>query len=70
MNPSGIPEAMHRLNVTPLPIGFTTAITAGALPLIHRDPVDRTIIAEAGIGKMTVITKDSTFTKYGVEVLW
>ncbi len=38
-----IPEAMQRLSVLPLPIGFTTAISAAMLPFTHRDPFDRII---------------------------
>ena len=65
-----IPEAMQRLNVLPLPIGFSTAISAAMLPLIHRDPFDRIIIAEAIKEKMTILTKDNKFSDYGVESLW
>ena len=65
-----IPEAIQRLSVLPIPIGFSTAITAAMLPLIHRDPFDRTIIAEAEKEKMIVITKDKKFVEYGIQSLW
>ena len=65
-----IPEIMHRLNILPIPIGFPTAIAAAMLPLVHRDPFDRIIIAEAVKQKMTIITKDQVFEEYGVEILW
>ena len=65
-----IPEAMQKLNVMPIPMGFTTTISAATLPFIHRDPFDRLIIAEALKEKMTVITKDDLFAAYGVQVLW
>ena len=65
-----IPEAMQRLSVLPIPIGFTTAISAATLPFIHRDPFDRIIIAEALKEKMTVLTKDTQFAEYGVETIW
>ena len=65
-----IPEAMQKLNVMPIPIGFTTAISAATLPFIHRDPFDRLIIAEALKEKMMVLTKDDLFAEYGVQVLW
>jgi PIN domain nuclease of toxin-antitoxin system len=65
-----IPEAMQRLSVLPIPIGFSTAITAAMLPLIHRDPFDRIIIAEAEKEKMIVITKDKKFVEYGIQSLW
>jgi PIN domain nuclease of toxin-antitoxin system len=65
-----IPEALQHLNIVPVPIGFTTAISAVGLPLIHRDPFDRLIIAEALKEKLTVITKDRQFERYGVSCLW
>ena len=65
-----IPEALQLLNIIPVPIGFTTVISAVGLPLIHRDPFDRLIIAEALKEKLTVITKDSQFERYGVACLW
>ena len=65
-----IPEAMQRLSVLPIPIGFTTAISAATLPLIHRDPFDRILIAEALKEKMTVLTKDKLFAEYGVKIIW
>ena len=65
-----IPEAMQRLSVLPIPIGFTTAISAATLPFIHRDPFDRIIIAEALKEKMMVLTKDTQFAEYGVETIW
>jgi len=65
-----IAEALQQLNVLPIPIGFTTAISAATLPFIHRDPFDRIIIAEALKEKMTVLTKDVLFKSYGVAVVW
>ena len=65
-----IPEAMQKLTVIPLPIGFQTAISAALLPLIHHDPFDRIIIAEAMKEKMVILTKDKTFAKYGVQSVW
>jgi len=65
-----IPEAMQRLSVIPLAIGFSTAISAVMLPLIHRDPFDRIIIAEAMKEKMTVLTKDEKFSEYRIQLIW
>ena len=65
-----IPEAIQQLRVTPLPIGFSTAISAATLPLIHRDPFDRILIAEAMKENMVVLTKDKKIAAYDVHVLW
>jgi PIN domain nuclease of toxin-antitoxin system len=65
-----IPEALQKLSVMPLVIGFQTAISAAMLPLIHRDPFDRIIIAEAMKEKLIVLTKDKIFVEYGVQSVW
>jgi PIN domain nuclease of toxin-antitoxin system len=65
-----VPEAMQKLAVAPLSIGFQTAISAAMLPLIHRDPFDRILIAEAMKEQMIILTKDKTFIKYGVQTDW
>jgi PIN domain nuclease of toxin-antitoxin system len=65
-----IPAAMQALQVTPLPIGFTTAIAAASLPLIHRDPFDRILVAEALRGDITLLSKDEIIPRYGVRVVW
>jgi PIN domain nuclease of toxin-antitoxin system len=65
-----IPAAMQALQVTPLAIGFTTAIAAASLPLIHRDPFDRILVAEALRNDITLLSKDEIIPKYGARVVW
>jgi PIN domain nuclease of toxin-antitoxin system len=45
------------------------AYAAGDLPMHHRDPFDRMIIAQALIEGLRVITHDSIFKKYDISVL-
>lgn len=40
------------------------------LPLHHRDPFDRILIAQAQMEKMTLVSADSTFNLYEVSLLW
>ena len=65
-----MPEAMQQLQIEPIAIGFSTAIAAAGLPMIHLDPFDRIIIAEAIRGNMSVLTKDAKFTEYGIPMIW
>ncbi len=67
---SFVPTTMQALGITPIPIGFATAITAATLPLIHRDPFDRLLVAEAMQNGLTILTKDQTIPQYGVATLW
>jgi PIN domain nuclease of toxin-antitoxin system len=46
------------------------AIRAGSLPLHHRDPFDRMIIAQALNRGLVVATRDRAFESYGVPILW
>jgi PIN domain nuclease of toxin-antitoxin system len=40
------------------------------LPLHHRDPFDRLLIAQALVAGMTLVSNDANFTPYGVQVIW
>lgn len=65
-----IPSAIQALGITPKPISFDVAISAATLPLIHRDPFDRILVAEALKNGFTILTKDQTLSRYGVNTLW
>ena len=41
-----------------------------SLPLHHRDPLDRLLIAQANVENLTIITKDQHFSKYDVDIFW
>ena len=40
------------------------------LPMHHRDPFDRLLIAQATVENLTLISNDSTFAPYDINVLW
>ncbi|MGI8876054.1 MAG: type II toxin-antitoxin system VapC family toxin [Egibacteraceae bacterium] len=52
-----------------LPIDFTHAAAAGALPRHHDDPFDRILIAQAQCEGLTLVTSDRAFPAYGVPLL-
>jgi len=54
----------------PLEITVAHAVAAGALPLHHRDPFDRMLVAQAQIEGMVIVSRDRRFAPYGVPVLW
>ena len=53
-----------------LPIQSTVLEQIKSLPKIHGDPFDRLIIAQAQIGKMTIITRDRIIPQYPVPTIW
>jgi PIN domain nuclease of toxin-antitoxin system len=40
------------------------------LPMHHRDPFDRLLIAQAEVDDLTLVTGDGEMGDYGVKVLW
>ena len=52
-----------------LPIRFDHAARAGALPLLHTDPFDRMLVAQALEEDLTVVSVDRAFGAYGVRML-
>ncbi len=52
-----------------LPISADHADAAGGLPMHHRDPFDRMIIAQAGLEKLSIVTRDNVFKKYDISIL-
>jgi PIN domain nuclease of toxin-antitoxin system len=62
---------VERYDLRELPLEATVACAAAALPLVHRDPVDRVIVALAQTHGLTVLTSDDNIPKYaGVKTLW
>lgn len=53
-----------------LPVGRTHCRQAARLPLHHRDPFDRMLIAQALCENLSVISSDSKFDSYGVTRIW
>jgi PIN domain nuclease of toxin-antitoxin system len=43
---------------------------ANALPVHHKDPMDRMLIAAALDRGMTVITDDEVFARFGAPTVW
>jgi len=53
-----------------LPISLNHAVKAGGLPLHHKDPFDRMLVAQAQAENLSVISNDAIFEKYGVRRVW
>ena len=53
-----------------LDVDAASAIRAGQLESVHRDPFDRLIGAQAITLKGAVVTNDAAFADLGVDVFW
>jgi PIN domain nuclease of toxin-antitoxin system len=58
----------HGFNVVAMP--WEVAAFAETLPMIHKDPVDRIIVAHARLQDMPVLTCDAVIPRYGVRTIW
>ena len=67
--PTGLTEAIDRTGFDVLPIIGADGARAGALPLHHRDPFDRMLIAQASRLGALIVSRDAAFADYGVPVL-
>lgn len=62
---------VERYDLREVPLDAGVACAAAALPLIHRDPFDRVIVALAQAHALTVLTSDEHIRRYaGVTTLW
>lgn len=68
--PEEIAGAVARGGFLELPIQFRHVAAIGNLPMHHRDPFDRILIAQATVDALTLITADPMVRRYDVPVLW
>mgnify|MGYP001793720529 CR=1 FL=1 len=65
-----VPTRMIQLGTNSLPISTTHALWVATLPMHHRDPFDRMLISQAQSEEMVLVSADSAFHQYDVELLW
>ena len=65
-----VPERIARYRFSALPVELAHALRAGRLPLIHRDPFDRLLVAQAQVEGIPIVTSDPSIARYAVEVIW
>lgn len=68
--PSGIVAACNSCDISILHIQPGHLDLLKDLPMIHKDPFDRLIIAQAMNDGFTIITRDSNISKYQVDTIW
>jgi PIN domain nuclease of toxin-antitoxin system len=67
--PADVLDVVRKSAFRDLPVSSAHAVEAGRLPLHHRDPFDRMLIAQARVEDMTLATADATFAVYDVPLL-
>ena len=64
-----VPQQMKMQGILPLPLNMEHALQAHQLPLHHRDPFDRMIVAQARVEAMPIMSADPALKAYGVRIL-
>jgi PIN domain nuclease of toxin-antitoxin system len=67
--PDDLEDALEVNNFSHLPITIKDGLSIGALPLYHRDPFDRMLIAQALNRDLIIISRDSLFSQYQVKLI-
>jgi PIN domain nuclease of toxin-antitoxin system len=57
------------LGMLELALEWEHARVAGGLPLHHRDPFDRMLVAQAIVKWLTIVTRDDVIPRYPVPVI-
>lgn len=69
LGPPDLPEKIRDSGFRHLGITADHGIAAGRLPMHHRDPFDRILIAQAQIEGLTLVIRDAHIQKYDVSIL-
>jgi PIN domain nuclease of toxin-antitoxin system len=64
-----VPSRLEQLGVLPLPIDEVHALHVATLPVHHRDPFDRLLIAQAQLEHLPILTSDPVFAAYDVRTI-
>ena len=67
---SAIVEDAQRFGVVILPILPAHALAVEKLPMHHRDPFDRMLVAQAMAENLVLVTRDPAFEPYSIRCLW
>lgn len=64
-------EMLAQYDLLEIPFAANQACATADLPLIHRDPFDRALVATAQLHKLVILTSDQTIPQYpNIKTLW
>ncbi len=65
-----LPSFLEQLEIVTLPLTFADAQCYISLPLHHRDPFDRMLIAQAINNSLVIVSQDVAFDDYPIQRIW
>jgi PIN domain nuclease of toxin-antitoxin system len=66
----GLDATVAREGFQEIPITLRDGERAGGMPMLHKDPFDRMLAAQAITGELVLVSSDAVFDAYGVARLW
>lgn len=67
--PAGFEAELDSLGVRTLPLAARHGLAVAGLPLHHRDPFDRLLVAQAQLEGLTLVSADTLLAKYDVPLI-
>lgn len=68
VNPRLLRRGLLDNGYSELPIGSEHAVSIDSLPMIHKDPFDRMLVAQAIVEGITLLTADSLVAQYPAPI--
>lgn len=67
--PANFDEVLAEQSFESLAVTVTHAHAVADLPMIHRDPFDRMLVAQARVERLTLMSRDELILQYDVQTL-
>jgi PIN domain nuclease of toxin-antitoxin system len=65
-----LPQLLVAQGFEPLPVTLQHGLHAGRYPMVHRDPFDRLLAAQAELGGLTLVSLDPALEAFPCFLLW
>ncbi|KQZ06941.1 type II toxin-antitoxin system VapC family toxin [Streptomyces clavifer] len=67
--PGDLAEQVRDLPFTSVPVTAAHGVRAGRLPMLHTDPFDRMLVAQAQAEHLVLVTRNAWIPQYDVPVM-
>ncbi|MFE7754891.1 type II toxin-antitoxin system VapC family toxin [Streptomyces sp. NPDC057418] len=67
--PGDLAEQVRDLPFTSVPVTAAHGVRAGRLPILHTDPFDRILVAQAQAEQLVLVTRNTWIPQYDVPVV-
>ncbi len=67
--PTTLLETLHGCRFAELPLSIAHAAEVAELPAIHKDPFDRTLVAQARVEGLSLVSRDVLLGRYDVPLM-